>query len=190
VIVDVRPVADFSTAHIPGAVSIPLRPQFATWLGWLVPPGTPLVFLRNQDQDPEEVTWQARKVGYDHLAGELSGGMNAWHEAGAASRGIPLVTAAQLPDITTGDLQLLDVRQDGEFRAGHVPGARHVELGALAARAVQLPDRPTVVMCGHGERAMSAASLLARAGRAQVSVLTGGPQDWSSATVRPLVTGA
>jgi hypothetical protein len=44
-------------------------------------------------------------------------------------------------------------------------------------------------MCGHGERAMGAASLLARSGRSQVTVLVGGPQDWSSATARPLATG-
>jgi glyoxylase-like metal-dependent hydrolase (beta-lactamase superfamily II) len=188
-VVDVRPVSDFSHGHVPGALSIPLRPQFATWLGWLVPPRTPLVVVRNPDQDPEEVAWQARKVGYDELAGELAGGMVAWREAGSAIRSIPLVTAAQLPDIGTANLEVLDVRQDSEFRSGHVPGARHVELGVLADRAARLPARPTVVMCGHGERAMGAASLLARAGRSQVSVLAGGPQDWSTATARPLVTG-
>jgi hydroxyacylglutathione hydrolase len=32
-LVDVRPVADFAAGHIPGAISIPLRDQFATWLG-------------------------------------------------------------------------------------------------------------------------------------------------------------
>jgi glyoxylase-like metal-dependent hydrolase (beta-lactamase superfamily II)/rhodanese-related sulfurtransferase len=190
VVVDVRPVSDFSDAHIPGAVSIPLRPQFATWLGWLVPPDTPLIVVRNEDQDPEEVVWQAHKVGYDDLAGELAGGLKAWHEAGAAVRSIPIVTGEQLPDIGTGNLEILDVRQESEFRSGHVPGARHVELGALADREAQLPARPTVVMCAHGERAMGAASLLARAGRSQLTVMVGGPQDWSSTTARPLVTGA
>ena len=41
--VDVRPVADYAAGHIPGSVSIPLRAQFATWLGWLVAPDTPVV---------------------------------------------------------------------------------------------------------------------------------------------------
>jgi hydroxyacylglutathione hydrolase len=190
VVVDVRPIGDFSAGHIPGALSIPLRPQFATWLGWLVPPASPLVIVRNEDQDPEEVAWQARKVGYDRIAGELVGGMRTWREAGAAIRSIPLAPPEQLHDITTGDVEILDVRQDSEFRTGHVPGARHVELGELADRAAQLTARPTVVMCGHGERAMGAASVLARAGSTRVTVLVGGPQDWSSATGRALVTGA
>jgi rhodanese-related sulfurtransferase len=189
VVVDVRPVSDFSDGYVPGALSIPLRPQFATWLGWLVPAGTRLVVVRNPDQDPGEVAWQARKVGYDELAGELAGGMTTWREAGTAVRSIPLVTTEQLPDIDTGNLEILDVRQDSEFRSGHVPGARHVELGVLADRVAQLPARPTVVMCGHGERAMGAASLLARAGRSQVTVLAGGPRDWSTTTARSLVTG-
>jgi hydroxyacylglutathione hydrolase len=190
VVVDVRPVTDFSDAHIPGALSIPLRPQFATWLGWLVPLGVPLVVVRNQDQDPEEVVWQARKVGHDQLIGELTGGMSAWRAAGAATRSIPLVPAEQLPDISNGTVEVLDVRQDSEFRGGHLPGARHVELGALADRVAQLPARPTVVMCGHGERAMGAASLLARAGRSGLAVLAGGAQEWARTTARPLVTGA
>src|SRR5690606_26146214 len=73
---------------------------------------------------------------------------------------------------------------------GHVPGARHIELGALPAKASELPAGPTVVMCGHSERAMGAASLLARAGRSDISVLDGGPQDWADATGEPLEVGA
>ena len=75
--------------------------------------------------------------------------------------------------------RVLDIRQDSEFDAGHVPGADHVELGDLAERPESVPDGPTVVMCGHGERAMGAASLLARAGHRDVAVLAGGPQDWA-----------
>ena len=40
-VIDVRPVAGFAAGHIPGAVSIPLRDQFATWLGWLIPDSAP-----------------------------------------------------------------------------------------------------------------------------------------------------
>jgi rhodanese-related sulfurtransferase len=45
-------------------------------------------------------------------------------------------------------------------------------------------------MCGHGERAMGAASLLARAGHREVAVLDGGPNDWAEATGRTLERGA
>jgi rhodanese-related sulfurtransferase len=45
-------------------------------------------------------------------------------------------------------------------------------------------------MCGHGERAASAASVLERAGRNDVSVLAAGPSDWAEATAGTLEVGA
>ena len=45
------------------------------------------------------------------------------------------------------------------------------------------------VMCGHGERAMTGASVLERAGRHDLSVLRGGPADWAAATGRALMIG-
>ena len=83
---------------------------------------------------------------------------------------------------------MLDVRQAAEYASGHVPGTVHVELGSLPARAQDAPAG-AVVMCGHGERAMTAASLLQRAGHHGLAVLAGGPQDWADATGQPLQEG-
>ena len=51
-VVDVRPIADFAASHMPGSVSIELRPVFATWLGWLVTADKPLVIVRNPTKIP------------------------------------------------------------------------------------------------------------------------------------------
>ncbi|WP_459975786.1 MBL fold metallo-hydrolase [Nocardioides pyridinolyticus] len=185
-VVDVRPVADFAAAHVPGSVSIPLRPVFATWLGWLLPAAKPLIVVRGADQDPAEILWQARKIGHDHLIGELDGGIAAWTQAGQPAGSIPLVTAEDIEDAS-----VLDIRQTSEFTAGHIPGAAHVELGDLADDPATTDQHgPTVVMCGHGERAMGAASLLARAGQQGLSVLVGGPDDWAATTGRRLEAGS
>jgi hypothetical protein len=56
-------------------VSIPLRDQFATWLGWLLPADVPLGFVLAAGQDGAEVAWQAAKIGYEYLTGQLAGGM-------------------------------------------------------------------------------------------------------------------
>ena len=182
-VIDVRPVADFAAGHIPGAVSIPLRDQFATWLGWLVADDAPLGFVLADGQDPAEVAWQALKIGYEDLAGQLDGGMAAWHADGGAAEKTGLVTAGQMDARA-----VLDVRQAAEYAAGHIPGAVHVELGDLPARAQDAP-MGAVVMCGHGERAMTAASLLQRAGHRGLAVLTGGAGDWADATGQPLREG-
>ncbi|WP_280364720.1 MBL fold metallo-hydrolase [Nocardia wallacei] len=177
-IVDTRPAADFAAAHIPGALSITLRPVFATWLGWLADPNRPLVVVRDKDQDPADIAWEAAKVGFDTAAGELRGGIAAW-TGPLASKAVDLLDAEQL--VTGEPVTVLDIRQAGEFAAGHAPGARNIELGALAENLIELPDGPLVVMCGHGERAMSAAAVLEAAGRTDVRVLAGHPGDYTRA---------
>ena len=171
-VVDVRPVASFARAHPAGALSIPLRAAFASWLGWLAPHDRPLVVLREEGQDVAEILWQALKIGYENIVGEIAGGIEAWNEAGLPTATIDLVSPAEV-----SGARVLDIRQDNEYTAGHVPGAAHLELGDLAGRAAEYADGPVVVMCGHGERAMGAASLLARAGAVDVRVLDGGPHD-------------
>jgi hydroxyacylglutathione hydrolase len=67
-----------------------------------------------------------------------------------------------------------------------VPNAVNIELGAV--ETADVPAGPLSTMCGHGERAMTAASLLAARGRHDITVLTGGPDDWAGAH-GPLTTG-
>jgi glyoxylase-like metal-dependent hydrolase (beta-lactamase superfamily II) len=185
VVMDVRPVADIAAGHIPGAIANPLRPQFATWLGWLIAPDTPVVIVRNPDQDPADIAWPALNIGFDRLVGELAGGLTAWRAAGAEVTMIRLVRPDQMPE-----RGVLDIRQHAEYAAGHLPGARHVELGHLAENADMVADRAVTVMCGHGERAITAATLLERAGHRDLGVLVGGPEDWATATGHPLQDGA
>jgi hydroxyacylglutathione hydrolase len=185
VFIDARPIDRFGPSHIPGAISIPLRPVFASWLGWLAPADRPLIIVRDHDQDPAEIAWQAAKIGYDNVVGELDGAMAAWSAAGEDTTSISLT-----PPTDLDGLRVLDIRQQSEYVAGHLPGAIHVELGDIPERSADIPDEPTVVMCGHGERAMGAASLLARAGHRDLAVLHGGPEDWAGATGGKLATGA
>ena len=177
-VIDVRPMADYAAGHIPDSLAIPLRGAFATWLGWLVPdPVTPLVIVAAPGQDLSEVIWQAVKIGYENLAGTLAGGMPAWQAAGHPVAATPLLIPGQVDPAA-----VIDVRQAGEYAGGHLPGARNIELGALTSQAASVQGRPVVTMCGHGERAATAASVLERAGHTAVAVLTGGPPDWSDAT--------
>ena len=184
VLIDARPVHRFAAAHVGGAISNPLRPVFASWLGWLAPADRPLIIVRDPEQDHAEIAWQAAKIGCDNIIGELDGGIAAWTAAGHDTASIPLARAAQLDG-----RRVLDIRQRSEYLDGHLPGAMHIELGDVAQRAAEVPDEPTVVMCGHGERAMGAASLLAGTGHHDVEVLDGGPQDWVAATGRHLEAG-
>lgn len=82
---------------------------------------------------------------------------------------------------------LLDVREDDEWAAGHAPGARHIPLGDLGARAGEVPqDELIYVICRSGHRSGRAAQALAGAGWRAVNV-AGGMQDWAAAG-RPMVS--
>jgi len=180
-LVDTRPVDAWAAGHVPGALAIALRDQFASWLGWLVERDQPLLFVVGGDQDRAELVRQCHQIGYDRLVGELAGGTSAWAAAGLPMARTRLIDAADL------DGQVLDVRQAAEHAAGHVPGAEHVELGALAGSLDGLGPIGAV-MCGHGERAGTAASIVERAGRPAPAVVAGGPADWAAAHQRRLAT--
>jgi rhodanese-related sulfurtransferase len=177
VLVDARPVRAFAAGHPAGALSIALRPAFASWLGWLVEADRPLLFMLEDAQDRRELVRQCRAIGYEQLVGELAGGMAAWRAAGLPEGRLELIGPEH-----AGDGLVLDVRQASEVAGGHLPGAVTVELGALDD-GHGLPPGPLRVMCAHGERAMTAASLLERAGRGDLWVVVGGgPAEWSAAT--------
>ena len=171
-VVDVRPVVDFASAHVPGSVSIALRPQFGSWLGWVVPAGVPVVFVIGAGQDVGDLVRQARNVGYEMLLGALAGGIDGWRAAGHETATVPLVDAASTSGV------VVDVRQRAEFADGRIPGARNVELGVIDE--TDPPPGPLAVMCSHGERAMTGASLLVRRGRRDVRSVVGGPDDWAA----------
>jgi rhodanese-related sulfurtransferase len=96
---------------------------------------------------------------------------------------LPDVPAATVPD----DAWLLDVREDDEWAAGHAPGARHIPLGQLGARAAEVPqDELIYVVCRSGHRSGQAARALAGAGWRAVNV-AGGMQQWAAAGL-PMVT--
>ncbi|MBF6557940.1 MAG: MBL fold metallo-hydrolase [Acidimicrobiales bacterium] len=180
-LVDVRNIEDFAAGHVPGALSIELRPVFASWLGWLVEPDRPLAFVLGDDQDRPELVRQCLSIGYEHLVGELAGGMSAWRAATQPEATIEIVG----PDAIGPNV--VDVRQRNEYVSGHVPGAVNIELGAVLDAVDRVPPGPATVMCGHGERAMSAASILTEHERDDISVLAGGPAEWATATGLPLV---
>jgi rhodanese-related sulfurtransferase len=99
------------------------------------------------------------------------------------SEALPEVPAANVP----AEAWLLDVREDDEWAAGHVPGATHIQLGELGTRTGELPQENAIyVICRSGMRSARAAQALTGAGWQAVNV-AGGMQDWAAAG-RPMVT--
>ncbi len=179
-VIDVRPVERFGYGHIRGSLSIELRSSFATWLGWVVDPDRPLVFVADPDQDLSSAVRHALNVGYENLGGYLDGGTDAWAASGRPLEQIELVGAGEI----TGDTSLVDVRQHSEWDVESVPGAINLEVGSIEALLGEVPPG-AVTHCGSGQRAMTAASLIRRAGIADVAATSAGPTELARSLTEP-----
>jgi hydroxyacylglutathione hydrolase len=185
-VIDARPSAAHAVAHIPDSLSIPAGSSFGTWLGWVVEPDRPLVVLLDHGPDWDDVARQAMRIGYEgSLRGHIGGGFRRWAEAGRPAASSGRLTVDQLASaISAGGPEapfVLDVRQAGEYVAGHVPGSHHLTAGSLPERLAELPhDRPIAVICASGYRSSVAASLLRRAGFDDVSWVSNGVPAWKA----------
>jgi hydroxyacylglutathione hydrolase len=188
VVVDSRSPVLHAEAHIPGSVSIPAGPSFGTWLGWVVEPDRPIVFVLDNSDDGEDLVRQSLRIGYERIVGLLEGGLDAWRRAGGDIESTGRLTvqelAARLAEGPATAPLLIDVRQDGEYAAGHVPGSVHIRGGDLQSRLAELPrDRPLATICASGYRSSIAASLLRRAGFVDVSAVIEGVPAWTAASL-------
>ncbi|MFW8628155.1 rhodanese-like domain-containing protein [Deinococcus sp. ME38] len=82
---------------------------------------------------------------------------------------------------------LIDVREDDEYRAGHIPGAVNLPLSELPSREAEVPGG-AVLICASGNRSSQAAAYLAAQGRPGLMSLMGGTAGWQREG-RPLTTG-
>jgi len=83
--------------------------------------------------------------------------------------------------LAAGEIQLIDVREPDEWEAGHMPGARHIELDQLTAQAGSIErDKPVVFSCSGGSRSELAADAF-RASGFEAYNLAGGLKAWIEA---------
>ena len=181
-VVDGREPSHFAPLHIAGAFNVALSDEaFAPWVGWVTPFNSPLLLvLEREEHDWPEASMSLLRIGYEQVDGYLAGGMQAWQQAGLPVQQMAQIPAAQLQARLEADpnLTLVDVRDDREWAAGHLPNALHIEAGKLAQRLGELPrERPIVTVCAAGFRSSIAASILQRAGFPQVYSTLGGMND-------------
>jgi hydroxyacylglutathione hydrolase len=190
-LVDVRDGVDFEAAHLAGSINIGLQGKYATWCGSLLDHERPIVVIAEPGHE-EEGVMRLGRIGFDNVAGYLRGGMGALELTPELVRAIPRITAVALAErLGTADApQVIDVRAEKEWQAGHIAGSRNIPLAHLRDRLDEVPsDRPVTVHCEGGYRSAIACSLLAQAGRDNISDLVGGIKAWSASKL-PLAVPA
>ena len=110
--------------------------------------------------------------------------MKSYHELVAEAktrvREVTVEDVMQLPP-GGGDAVVVDVREDREWDAGHVPGAVHLGRGVLEVKVHQVfpdPSTPLILYCGGGNRSALAADVLQVMGYTNVASMTGGFRAW------------
>ena len=183
-VVDVRTDLQFDDAHIPRAVCITARRAgFGSRLAWLADPEQPLVLVGRDDEDALEAAELAGAVGLRNIGGFLSGGMTSWREDRLDVHGVERLTVPELHErwANGGDgMQLLDVREQAEWDAGHIPGSVFRPYHAIRALPEEVdPAGSVAVVCASGQRSAVGASLLQRFGvRDVIHVVDGGVPRW------------
>ncbi len=168
-VVDARWRVQFARAHVPGSINVELDDTFGSYVGWVVPFGSPvaLVLPEPEGEAMDEAATQLLRIGYDRIEGYLAGGVKAWRASGRAVGSYPVAGLEELCRRYRSSLrpEVLDVRQQAEWDAGHIEGSRHVFVGDLPGRVEELAGAGEVwAVCGTGHRASLASSLLDRAG--------------------------
>ncbi|MCW1923109.1 MBL fold metallo-hydrolase [Luteolibacter arcticus] len=181
VLVDTRTMLGFGGAHIPGALNLGGTPILSIWAGWLLDPEKPLLLVLESDAKLDEVVTLFLRTGYRNFAGYLTGGMGVWNNAGNKLAHVPQISVHELQE-RAAELQIIDVRSRGEWKKGHIPGAKHCFLPELREKCGAWDKkRPVAVYCASGYRASIASSILKQEGFADVSNVPGSWQAWKNA---------
>jgi len=112
----------------------------------------------------------------------VSGAMLLWPLFRRTAGGPWVNTAEATHLINREDALVVDVRDPGEYGAGHILGAKNHPLSRLAdGDVVKRKDRPVIVYCDTGDRASKAVALLKKQGVNRVVNLSGGIRAWQQA---------
>ncbi len=180
---DVRAGEEFAAGHVPGSVNIALSGQFASWAGALLGLAARPVFIAESQEAVVEARMRLARVGLEDARGYLKGGIAAWSDAGLPLSTLPQIAVEALSERLQGPgVQVLDVRREPEWEAGHIAGASWWPLDNFKVAPPEIDRKlPIAVHCKGGYRSMIACSLLQRAGFQNVINVVGGFDAWQQA---------
>jgi hydroxyacylglutathione hydrolase len=181
-LLDTRDPTAFAAGHIRNSINVGLGGRFATFAGSMLDRTSPIVVIGEPGREREAVTRLGR-IGFDHVAGYLDGGMHAAAGRDDVVETVARITALELHE-ELGEPErpmVLDVRSELEWRSGHVPNSVNVPLVRPRELISQAPAGPVLVMCQSGYRSSIAASVLMKSGFEEVMDLIGGMSAWEAA---------
>ncbi|WP_025761878.1 MBL fold metallo-hydrolase [Dyadobacter tibetensis] len=163
VLLDTRDAQTFAKGFIPNSINIGIDGGFAPWVGALIPDIKQQILLITDKGREEEVVTRLARVGYDHTIGFLSGGFEAWQEAGKEIDQIESISVQEMANRLEADPEamVLDVRKESEYQSEHVIDAQNVPLDYINDHLADISkDKKYFVHCAGGYRSMIFNSIL------------------------------
>jgi hydroxyacylglutathione hydrolase len=179
-VIDGRDPEEFGAGHLVGSINVGLNGRYAEFAGSVVPHDVDIVLVVDEAFELEAKNRLAR-IGFDRVVGYLE------HPIAVMTANPDRVQRASRMTATEFErrreniagLQLVDIRNPGEFADGTIEGAIPIPVGQLPGRLNELDSTvPTVVFCAGGYRSSVGASVLRQAGFADVSDILGGYGAW------------
>jgi rhodanese-related sulfurtransferase len=187
----VRDPAEYAKGHLAGSINIGLVGQYATWAGTVLDRTKPIVIIAEPGRE-QEAALRLGRIGFDHVKGYMSGGMEALTGREDLVWPTERVTAPMVAEeLASADPPLLlDIRNPREWVTKHIHGSVNVPLGHLQERIAEIPrDRRIAVHCAGGYRSSIAASILHQYGLTNLIEMAGGLAAWDAAKL-PVVLEA
>ncbi|MCL5129557.1 rhodanese-like domain-containing protein [Algibacter sp. L4_22] len=177
-VLDVRNEQDFINGHIPNSISIGIQGGFAPWVGALITDLKQPILLVVPEGKAQETVTRLSRVGYDNTLGYLEGGIESWKAAGKDIETIDSISVDEFSKrFNTQNIQVLDVRKDGEYQSEHLKGdnVKHFALDFINDNMNIIDKNQTYyIHCAGGYRSVIATSILKARGFNNLIDIAGG----------------
>src|SRR5690606_13924380 len=174
-VVDTRNKVNFAAGFIPGSLNIQGNNAFATWCGWFLKYDEPFILIADPVQ-MEDLTRKLMRIGLDNVMGYVSD---------VNDLGVELQKVTNLDydsfakAVADPEVQIVDLRNTTEFKAGQVPGSDHVFIGTLEDNLHKISrDKKVVIHCQAGDRSSIGYSVLSKHGFTNIANFPGGMAEW------------
>jgi hydroxyacylglutathione hydrolase len=178
-IIDTRPTEPYAHQHLRGTINIPLE-SLPQWAGWLVDYTQPCYLLIDPAHAHEAIA-DLLYIGIDNIGGTF--GLEALAVHPQLHQAYKVSSATELAErVLSGQVTVIDVRAETEWREGRLPHAQHIMLGYLQGEAANIINgKEIIVQCRTGNRSAIGASVLQALGAQDVTNMAGGFVEWVSA---------
>lgn len=179
-IIDTREPGAFAGSHVPGSLSIWLD-GVSFFPGWVLNDER-VAIVTERPSDTEVARTYLGRLGFDNVVAWLCRGMPDWRNRGKPWAQLKTCSVEQLKNALERDaINLLDVREESEWKEGHIRGAQHLFVGHIKKQREQLPEgTPLAIYCSWGGRASLAASIVLGLGNSNVYVVLGAIRAWKN----------